>query len=117
MTFANWTWGDGAHSEHDCGSLDPPARPQFKRCYDCEEWCLRPETATDHQLMCRCCRYALYQLRIAELEQELAKFKLCDVGQGADSDEAFGCELHYRRGKNHGATIHHGADIYHRLTQ
>lgn len=80
-----WPWGIGYHVE-DGGE-------GFTRCNYCAESCADPILLSDvkreeeaYRDLCPCCREPLYQLRIAELENELAKFYVCDESEGCFDD-------------------------------
>lgn len=66
-----WPWGRGPHEFHGSKVAG--------KCRECEAVCISPahmleveEGVEDaYAELCRCCREPLYQLRIAELEDEL----------------------------------------------
>jgi hypothetical protein len=86
-----WPWGECAHY------MEGPNRGWC----GCGEWCtpladaardtLRPDDV--YWSLCRCCRKPLYQLRIAELEAELASFRKCSLpGDNCPVDD---CRVRY----------------------
>ena len=53
---------------------------------------------------------ALLQRENERLTAELAKFKVCEVGEGASSDGRFGCRYFDYAGEDHQAPIYHKED-------
>jgi len=47
---------------------------------------------------------------VERLQGELARFRVCDVGDGAANDEVFGCKDSEYRGEDHKARIWHRTD-------
>lgn len=68
---ARWPWGVGEHRDTRDRSW----------CFGCSDWCYEPTGLALYDLLCRCCTEPLYQLRIAELEAELARFHECSSFQ------------------------------------
>ena len=71
-----WPWGECEHEDRGAG----------RRWCECGESCFEPGSEAREMIhpddaywmLCRCCREPLYQLRIVELEAELARFRRCD---------------------------------------
>lgn len=58
-------------------------------CLKCNEKCYNPEGEEGYDFLCVCCKEPLYELRIAELESELAMRKLAvfsKLSEGCDED-------------------------------
>lgn len=89
-----WPWGECEHE----------IRGTARKWCGCGEWCLDPAVEAREMMnpddaywrLCRCCREPLYQLRIAELEGELAKFHKCDGDGWCTLD---GYPLHFKDGE------------------
>lgn len=101
-----WPWGECEHADQGVG----------RRWCSCGEWCFEPGSEAREMIhpddaywsLCRCCREPLYQLRIAELEGEVAKFRICKpLSPWFDPKVENGCY-------DYGSEVFHGRAVYHK---